>query len=257
MHVTRSTLAILVFMCAAAVPVAHAGTRTGRALPRPMRHVFVGSYLEEGEQTNIGAIVDADFDNLVIRPGDHVRVQCSARCGVDVGDALYAFAKTTPVANPVSGKKAGFITEATGMLKVTLVGQNHVWAQVVSSVMEIERGQSVARLDGPLFVDVVPQWPKVALKGHVLAMAHNLLLGREERAMFVDLGQKDGLALGDTLAVLGRRDTVHPPIGADVHKESMAQVVVVALGEHVCTALMVDGLWEVALGDAVVASPPG
>jgi hypothetical protein len=263
MVVTRTLLAVVVgtsMLGGALLPgAALARTTTVRALPPPMRHVFVGSHLQQNSQVTIGSIVDADFDNLIIRPGEHVRVRCAPACDAKVGDTLFAFSKTTPVINPVTGKKAGLITDATGMLQVTQTEAqgDHLWARVMASVMEIERGQSVAKNIGPLFVDVVPKWPQVARAGHVLAIARNLLLGREERTLFIDLGQQDGLAVGDTLVISGRRDTVHPPVGPDVHKEAMARGVVVTVSERASTVMVVDGLWEVALGDAVVASPPG
>ncbi len=88
-----------------------------------------------------------------------------------------------------------------------------------------------------------------------MAIGQNLLLGREERLLFVDLGQKNGMEVGDVLTILGRRDTVHPPLKSSVHKEDVAQIVLVAVNEGVSTAVIADGLWEITLGDGVVASP--
>lgn len=232
---------------------------TTAPLPRPLRHVFLGSQLSEGSEAAMGRVVDADFDNIIIRPGDHVRVGCNATCTAKVGDSLYSFATSAAIKHPVHGRTIGHLTDATGLLTVTRIETDGkaLWAQVEASVMEIERGQRVSALQSPLYQDVLPKWPKrtTALAGRVVAIGHNLLLGQKERTLFVDLGRADGLEQGDVLAVLGRRDTVHPPLPPDAHKENMAQVVLIGVGEHVSTAIIADGLWEVALGDTVTSTP--
>lgn len=227
-------------------------------LPPPIRHLFVGSVLQPegpGGPPSLGVVQDADFDSIIIRPSEHVRVTCAAPCGAKVGERLYTFVASAPIRHPVTRKSLGHLTEATGQLTVTEVLNDGFWAQVTSSVMEIERGQRVAQVTTPLVVDVLPKAPTVRAQGRVVAMGRNLLLGREERMLFVDVGTQDGLQVGDVLSIRGRRDTVHPPLPQGARTEAMAQVVLVSVGERVSTALVADGLWEVALGDTVFAAP--
>lgn len=224
-------------------------------LPRPLRHVFLGSQLSQGPQAPTGRVVDASFDNLIIRPGDQVRVACAGPCTSQVGDNLFTFATSAAIKHPVGHTLIGHLTDATGLLTVTRIdaGGATLWAQVEASVMEIERGQRVLPLVAPLYQDVVPKWPRRTepLVGRVVAIGNNLLMGREERAIFVDVGRAQGLEQGDVLAIRGRRDTAHPPLPRTISTEAVAQVVLVNVGETVSTAMVADGLWEVTLGDTV------
>jgi len=252
MHAWRP---LSLMLCLLSLPKAARAQSREEPLPPALRHVFTGSFLESATEPRLGTVVDANFDNLIIKPGDNVRVRCNGACAVSVGDSLYAFTQSGTIKHPVSRHQVGVVAEATGMLTVTEVEGAFVWAKVTQSFMEIERGQSVAKLPGPLYQDIVPKRPAVAVQGHVLAIAHALLLGREQRTLFVDLGRAHGLQLGDTLTILGRRDTVRTPLPEQTHKEAMGQVVLIAVGEHASTAIVADGLWEVALGDVVIASP--
>jgi hypothetical protein len=252
MHLWR---ALSLMVCFFSLPQAAVAQSQKQPLPPVLRQVFTGTFLQSATEQQLGTVVDANFDNLIIKPGDHVRVRCRAACNVSVGDSLYAFAQSGTIKNPMSHHPMGVITEATGLLIVTEVLDGFVWAKVAQSFMEIERGQGVAKLAGPLFQDIVPKRPTVSLQGHVLAIAHALLLGGQQRALFVDVGRAQGLDIGDTLTIMGRRDTTRTPLPEAVHKEAMAEVVLIAVGEHASTALIANGLWEVALGDVVIAAP--
>jgi len=199
MHAWRS---LSFLMCFLGLLQTAAAQNVALPLPAVQRQVFTGSFLERTAEQKLGIIVDSDSDNLISQPGDHVRVRCPAVCNLSVGDGLYAFAQSGTIRHPVSHEAMGVITDATGMLIVTEVQDTFVWAKVVKSFVEIERGQSVAKLLAPLYQDITPKRPNVSVEGHVLAIADALLLGREQRTLFVDRGRADGLwevALGDAV----------------------------------------------------------
>ena len=222
-----------------------------------LRHVYTGNFISQGFDQNSGVVVDANADSLLLKPGDAVTLRYLSAAPVQIGDRLISYAAAHPLAHPRSHRLMGYLTEVAGLLEVTQVAGPYAEATLVSAVAEVELGQRVVAMRQPLYVDVPTHAPAVALQGEVMAVAHKLLMGSEQHLIYLDRGAQAGLAVGDRLQVAGRRDTIRSPAPIDVRAMPMAEVVVVATQPHTATALVVDALWEVAVGNPFVAVPQG
>lgn len=248
---------MLAALCIGQAAPAWAATHNPGIEQVTLRHIYTGDFISPEADAQAGEVVDADADSLLLRPGDVITVKFSHKVLFHVGDRLITYAAARPLAHPRNKHVVGFLTEVAGVAQVTDVAGEFVQATLVQAVAEVERGQRVARLSGPLFIDVPTHAPKVALQGEVLAVAHKLMLGSEQRHVYLDRGTAQGLRLGDVVQVMGRRDTANRPANAARPALPMAQAVVVATQANTSAAWVVDSLWEIAAGNAFFAEAKG
>lgn len=220
-----------------------------------LHHVYTGSFLTPEQLVSVGTIVDANADTMMLRPGNTVFVRWDQATGMPaVGESLVAYQGAQRIKHPRTHRNAGYLTEISGTLQVLSVAGRQVEAQVVGAVMEVERGQRVARATRPMYVELTAQPPQHGGDGLVLAVEHHQLMGREQHLVLLDHGRDAGLRPGDRLVVYGRRDGALGP-RTQPGTEAMGELVVVVPHQHTSTALVTDARWEVGVGDAFVADP--
>jgi hypothetical protein len=224
--------------------------------PGLLRHVYVGSFILSTVSQDAGLVIDASSDSILVQPGDTVVIAYPIKPPVEVGDTLYSYSAASAIKHPRTHKTIGYLTEVAGIMEVLAVHERQVIAKLRRSVMEVERGQHIAPLTQPLYQDIVTHPCSVPIEGDVVAVAHKLLLGSEQRLIFVDRGQDEGLHVGDILSLKGRKDTIHPPVGTTQAMAVAGEGVIVATQAHTSALLVTDALWEIAQGDKIFAEPP-
>ena len=136
--------------------------------------------------------------------------------------------------------------------------QKRARAVITEANYEIERGAKV----GPLvtkFKNVPPVPAKVDAQGPIVAMlAHDQLIGQGE-VVFVALGKKSGVEVGNRMFVVRRGDaypgTMDTQVGADDRRfpaRALGEVVIVEVGENVSIALVTLSVQEMSIGDLVM-----
>jgi hypothetical protein len=131
---------------------------------------------------------------------------------------------------------------------------------IMHSTAEIERGALV----GPLVTELktVPPTPaRKDLAGEIIAMlAHDQLIGEGE-VVFVDLGEKSGIEVGNRMFVVRRGDAFKPDttpdalVGQDDRRfpiRALGEIVIVEVGRNLSIGLVTLSVQEMQVGDRVV-----
>ncbi len=189
------------------------------------------------------------------------------------GDAVYL--SYPPNKPPVVGQKysiyapgnsvkkgdstVGAYVRLLGTLEVDSVKQDkRARGVILEAYQEIERGNKV----GPLvrtFKNVPPVPVKVDAQGSIIAMlTKDQLIGQGE-VIFIDLGKKSGIEVGNRMFIVRRGDALPPKmdrtIGQDDRRfpaRALGEMVVVEVGDNVSIGLVTIAVKEMALGDLVM-----
>ncbi|MBP6628259.1 MAG: LysM peptidoglycan-binding domain-containing protein [Kofleriaceae bacterium] len=186
------------------------------------------------------------------------------------GDEVYlAYPKGKP---PQVGKRysvyreeekvdaVGSYVRLLGQLEVVSVKKDKQARAVITDTRaEIERGALV----GPLlreFKNVAPVPASVDLQGAIIAMlTKDQLIGTGE-VVFVNLGEKSGLKVGNRMFVIRRGDGFEPVMGADqtgkndnrYPARALGEVVIVEVGKKMSIGLITLATQEMGVGDLVL-----
>jgi len=163
------------------------------------------------------------------------------------------------VKHPITGKLLGHMVEIFGDAEVRAVTDGKIARVVlVDSINPIERGYLV----GPLkrqFKVVQPVATKADLQGMVVATLRPHELVGEEDLVFIDRGKNDGVELGNRFMVTRRGDGYQPLLSRGpmddrrFPRETIGEIVVVDLRDHLSTGIVVNSTVESRIGDRVEA----
>jgi len=179
-----------------------------------------------------------------------------------VGDRYSIYAPSNVVRS--GGTEVGAYVHVLGTLQVQSVKQDkQASGVIVEASQEIERGAKV----GPLlktFRTVPPVPPRVDAQGTVVAMlTYDQLVGQGE-VVFIDLGRRSGVEVGNRMFVVRRGDalprTMNRQTGQADRKfpaRALGQIVIVDVGDRISVGLVTLAVQEMNIGDIVMmqASP--
>jgi hypothetical protein len=155
----------------------------------------------------------------------------------------------------------GAYVRLLGSLEVVSVKKDkRARAVILEAQAEIERGAKV----GPLlttFKSVPPVAPKVDAQGSIVAMlSADQLIGQGE-VVFLDLGSKAGVLVGNRLTVVRRGDAYDSSrgtstgVGQDDRRfpaRALGEVVLVEVGKNISIGLVTLAVQEFGVGDLVM-----
>lgn len=156
-------------------------------------------------------------------------------------------------------KGYGSYVKLLGTLEVLSVKDDkRARARITEANYEIERGAKV----GPLvtkFKNVPPVAPKVDAQAPIVAMlSHDQLIGQGE-VVFLALGKKSGVEVGNRMFVVRRGDAypnvMDRQIGADDRRfpaRALGEIVIVEVGENISIGLVTLAVQEMSPGDLVM-----
>ncbi|HSN28160.1 MAG TPA: hypothetical protein VLT45_17865, partial [Kofleriaceae bacterium] len=158
-----------------------------------------------------------------------------------------------------SVKDKGSYVHVVGTVEVVSVNKDKRARGVITDAnQEIERGLKV----GPLmkeFKTVAPVPPSVDAQGTIVArLKPQELIGQGE-LVFIDLGEKSGIAVGNRMFVV-RRGDAYPGraevlVGQDDRRfpaRSIGEIVVVEVGKNISAGLVTLSVQEMGTGDLVI-----
>jgi len=207
-------------------------------------------------------VVGSVDDKELLATGDEVYVSYPADHVPRVGDRYSVYAEDQPVNRPGKGGEVlGSYVRVLGDLQITAVKRDkRANARITSASSEIERGSRV----GPLqrqYRTVAPTANKVDAQGTIVAMlTRDQLIGTGE-VVFVDLGKKSGIEVGNRMYVVRRGDAFDPVtrpdqlVGQDDRAfpaRSLGQVVIVQVGPSISVGLVTLAFEEMGIGDLVM-----
>jgi hypothetical protein len=162
-------------------------------------------------------------------------------------------------------KDAGSYVRILGTLKITAVKKDkRATAQITDANYEIERGALV----GPLireFKTVPPAPAKVDLVGNIIAMLTRDQLVGEGEVVFIDVGEKTGIEVGNRMFVVRHGDAFEPLSGPETTvgqndsrfpERALGEVVIVEVGPKMSIGLITLSVKEMGIGDQVVMRKP-
>jgi LysM repeat protein len=216
-------------------------------------------FVEPGELAQAGKIVGSKEEKLMLGTLDEAYVQFKKERPFQVGERYTIYRPTQPVRHPLTGKYLGHMVEIFGEGEVRAVTDGKIArVALVDSINPIERGFLV----GPLkreFKVVQPVADKSDMQALVVAtLLPHELLGAED-LVFIDRGKDDGVEIGNRFVVTRRGDGYQPLLSKgpmDDHRfprETIGQILVVDLRDHIATGLMTHSTLEARIGDRVEA----
>jgi nucleoid-associated protein YgaU len=231
------------------------------ALPAPQRRTEVGikqtAFVEKSDLDKSITIDGADDEKVLLGNGDQVYLRYPASRPPRPGERYSIYVPGNPIKS--GNTEVGAYVHVLGSLEVTAVTQDkRARGVIVEASQEIERGAKV----GPLlrtFKNVPPVPAKVDVQGTVVAMlTYDQLIGDGE-VVFVDLGRRSGIEVGNSMFVVRRGDAypknMSNQIGQDDRKfpsRRLGRIVIVEVGDRVSVGLVTLVVQEMSIGDLVV-----
>jgi hypothetical protein len=233
--------------------------------PAPARRTDV-------QLTKMGFVDQQNLDNSItidgsidakelLSTGDGVYLKYPENRPPKVGQRYTIYKTDVPVQHPDSGKKVGSYVRILGELEVSDVKKDRRARAIITAAnQEIERGDLVGPLERQ-FKTVPPVAAKVDAQGTIIAMLTGDQLMGEGAVVFIDLGQKDGLEVGNRMYVVRRGDALEEQmapsgnVGQDDRRfpaRALGQVTLVDVGKSVSVGLVTLSVEELGVGDLVM-----
>ncbi len=242
-------------------PEAAAAASPVDVLPAPRRRLEVGvkqtAFVEKADLDRSITIDGAVDEKVLLGEGDSVYLSYPASRPPKVGAKYSIYVPGNPV--KANGAEVGAYVQLLGTVEVVNVKQDkRARGVILEANREIERGAKV----GPLiktFKTVPASRPKVDAQGAVVAMlTHDQLIGEGE-VVFVDLGKRSGLEVGNRMFVVRRGDAypknMNNQIGQDDRQfpaRALGEIVIVDVGERISIGLVTLAVQEMSVGDIVM-----
>ena len=226
-------------------------------LPAPQQRTGVAlkqtAFVEKAELDNAITIDGAVDEKELLGTGDSVYLRSPKYKEPRVGQKYSIYEPTKSV------KDKGSYVHVVGTVEVVSVNKDKRARGVITDAnQEIERGLKV----GPLmkeFKTVAPVPPSVDAQGTIVArLKPQELIGQGE-LVFIDLGEKSGIAVGNRMFVV-RRGDAYPGraevlVGQDDRRfpaRSIGEIVVVEVGKNISAGLVTLSVQEMGTGDLVI-----
>ena len=234
---------------------------TPDVVPAPQRRIEVGikqtAFVEKSDLDKSIAIDGSVDEKTLLGNGDSVYLSYPAGKPPRLGERYSIYQPGNVVKS--GNTEVGAYVHVLGTVEVVSVKQDkRARGVIVEANQEIERGAKV----GPLvktFKTVPPSPPKVDAQGTVVAMlTHEQLIGQGE-VVFVDLGKRSGIEVGNRMFVVRRGDAyprnMNNQIGQDDRKfpaRALGEIVIVEVGDRISIGLVTLAVQEMSVGDLVM-----
>lgn len=232
-----------------------------RPLPAPSKKLEVGikqtAFVEKGDLDKSITIDGAVDEKELLGDGDSVYLSYPEGKPPQVGQRYSIFQPGKSVRE--GNSDYGSYVRVVGTLEVVSVKQDkRARGVIIQANREIQRGMKVAPLI-KTYKNVPPVPPSVDAQGSIVGMlAKEQLIGDGE-VIFVNLGKKSGVEVGNRMFVVRRGDAMPPNMKSGVGQDdrrfparALGEIVIVEVGEKVSVGLVTLSVQEMALGDIVM-----
>ncbi len=200
-----------------------------------------------------GYIIATNQNRSIVGEDDVVYTDIGKVNGAKVGDRFSIFKKMEPVSHPVTNVTVGYKVAPLGSLQLSQVEEKVSKAIVTKSYLEIGPGSYLMPYRSRR-QEIALKSADRDLNGYIVAtQTGNEGIGEGDIA-YLDLGKKQGLAVGNFLYVVRDvvPDTKYAEPGIEkLPEEVLGALVVVASGENTSTALVVKSIETLYRGDRV------
>jgi hypothetical protein len=203
---------------------------------------FSAGFLTDADQISMGTLLGPVSPERVATPVGRVALQRFARVALGApAGVTYGQGDSVLIVEEREGPKGyGKLLVPTGIARVIGPDQGQTIAEVVAVFGPVRSGQSLAPL--PHFVSpgrVESKAVSGGVEGHLLMAREVRELRVPQQILFIDLGQKDGVALGDVFEARGTAGRPNES-GLQPVDELMATLKVVHVRERTAAVKVVN-----------------
>jgi len=166
-------------------------------------------FIIDDKEIGIGTITSSEEDRMLIRPEMKVYVESDGKSSLRT-DQRYSIVRVfNQISHPVTGKKIGFLARVLGDMEVVYSKGKLSTAIVGEVYKDIQIGDHVIE-----HLDYLTWNPReendlsADLTGYILINPEGKTIMGKGDVVFTDLGIEDGLKTGDTLDLVGEKQTV-------------------------------------------------
>lgn len=230
-------------------------------VPAPDRRVSLGikdvAFVEKSQLDKANVLDGAVDEKAMLGAGDEVYLAYPKNQPPRVGERHTLYEPEQVVKN--GSTEIGRYVRVLGEVEILSVRDDkRARAVITQSNREIERGAKTSPIVRR-FANVAPTAPSVDAQGKIVAMlAADQLIGQGE-VVFVALGQRSGLAVGNDMFVVRRGDakpdTMSTEVGSDDRRfpaRALGKIRILEVGEQVSIGLVTLSTEEMSVGDLVM-----
>ncbi len=200
-----------------------------------------------------GKIIGSKDKKILLSEGDEVYVKFEDKQGIEIGDRFTIFEVSGEVLHPVTGEKMGYMVDVIGDLRITGSHNDLFLAEIERSNREIQKG---ARLlpSKPIVEKVEIKKGAPSVKGVVLAGQEGRVSLAQGDIVYIDLGRKDGLDVGNILNIYKKTKPIYDPYTkkeTSIPNIQVGKMVIVKAEDNMSTAYIIDATKEIHRGDLV------
>jgi hypothetical protein len=217
------------------------------------------AFVDTDNLTDSITIDGAVDEHTLLSTGDAVYLDYPDDKPPKVGATYSIYERDEDVAHPRTGESVGSYVRILGELQVTSVKKDKRARGVITQAnREIERGDLVGPLQKTL--KTVPPAPnQVDAQGTIIAMLEAQQVMGEGQVVFIDLGKKSGIQVGNRMYVVRRGDALPDNRGDTIGQDdrrfparALGEIVIVDVGKKVSIGLITLSTQEMGIGDQVM-----
>lgn len=224
----------------------------GRAPANSVLTSFLG-YLSKGEVERSGRLAYSSAESIMLSDFDRVYVKSPSTLAKGTPLAIYRMRRE--VIHPITGESYGYSVEIVGGLEIVATGEKVATARLSQVFRPVLRDDLVGPWPENFGVRVAPTPNTKNAKGYVLETAGDVLgpIG-EHNMVYIDRGRKHGVQIGNTFVVYHRGDGLTGET-RDLPNEPVAQLMVIDAKDEAATAVVMNSLLEINVGDKIEMIP--
>lgn len=160
----------------------------------------------------LGTIVDTVDNRIMITRGDTVFIRMNDLKATTPGMVFSLFAVGDEVKHPVTGEPIGYHVNNLGTVQIVAVNTSVATGKITEATREITRGAGLRSYQPPRREVALKKADK-ALSGTIVAAGGNQLTLGQFDVIYLDLGSRDGLAVGNLLNISRQREVTEEALG--------------------------------------------
>ncbi len=236
--------------------VTTAGELTYR-IPQSVRIIDQG-FITREEMDSVGTIVASFEEKTLLTRFDRVYLQAH---DATVGQRYVVFRTGREVVHPNTGEPFGFHTELLGELRVVEMHPDGLATGEIGDTLDaVQRGDRLVPWTEAFTRDVTRRENTVEVEGIIIAaMIPRSRVFGQNQYVFLDLGEFEGVQVGNTVDVMRQGDPLaeylHLDEELELPWETVGSILIVETRENTSVGLVLRSLREISPGERVVMRP--
>jgi hypothetical protein len=225
-------------------------------LKKVVQKVINKGMIVESKSPKIGILVASPEAKTNLATGDIAYIKIEDISRLQLNQRLSIYRPTQNVIHPDHKKVVGQKVLLVGTVEVIEKGSRNrlVKVKIIQSHQEIERGDLIVA-EVPSLVEINPVKNLVDLEGVILDGLQDFSEFAQHHVIFLDVGQKDGVQIGNRLSVIRQGDgllRLNEKDDREMPIEAIGEVLIIATQQQTSTALITRSKLELRKGDQVL-----